>query len=1631
MQSLPIWLRRTLRVFLILLLLIVALFGVVWTALQVPAVQQRVVRLATDNLSQQLGTRVAIGKVNIRFFKTVVLEDIFVADQIGDTLLYAGRLGVDIGVLGLARQTIVVNEVGLERTVIKVYRDDPQGAFNYQFIVEAFASDSAEAAPTDTTASAWSFDLESLRLADIRLEFRDDSTGDDLRAHLHDLRLDLRTLGLDEMHPHVSSFDVEGLRVVFRQRTVGEPLADSVALAVAQRADTVAADTNTAFLEGFGLTLDRLRFADVHLTYDTQDTTAARGMDFNHLVVSDLRLALDEVLLADSTVRATVAEFGFRERSGFELQRLALQLRGDFPGVVAELTELRTGHSHLSQPLRVELADLRDEDVLGGLTLRAQFDRDSLAVRDAYYFAPALDSLMALRDRKLYLHGEVRLQEGELTLDQLGFDLDDQVRLRAEGTARHLTDPAQLYADLKIAPLRVRTAFLQNFLDPDDRPAVLDNLDTLTLTANLQGHLRDLRGAVSLRCDVGRLGSDFTLQLSPDFERQAFAGTLVADQFDLAAVLGAEAGVGRLSLDGYVALDNAPTGFRLDTARVHVQRLGALGYDYRDIFLGARLVNDRGRAAISSEDPHLQLRAEAEVDLNQESLAWNLRLERADLRALQLVDSLMVVALRSEGQLDGFDPNTLTGTAAVRDLVVRVGERTLVNDSLVLRARQADTRYLDLSADFMRLFVTGDFTVEDLPDALAGSLQRYLTFLEPPPRRPMADQTLQINGEIVSNPAIVEAFVPELRIGEPIPFSLNYASSDDQLQFDLEIPRLDFGAQQVRQFSAKVRTDSVLHYTLRADQFRLSEAQAMADPSLSGQVRGDEVDYRLQLADVDTTAQTNADLRGMLVLRDDTVRLEVRQSEAFFEGKALQIPDNGLICYAPNYLNVRNVEIRQDDQRLRIYTEPLPQRADVTRLRADIEQFSVGMLASLAGQGEYKLDGELNAHVRVDNVFDLERVDAEVSVDGLRADTLLLGDLRLEAGKRFDERDLKVMFTTQGQPYDLRVAGRYVLADGDQPDELDMQADLQRLDFGAFQPYLSETLKKLTGGLTGKLAIRGSTTDPRVEGQLQFSDNTLIRPVATDVPYNFSNQKIVFEGQRIRFRKFTMRDDLGNEATLTGAISYADLTDPTFDLTFNADNFRFLNVSRFDNPVAWGELRPDLRLAVTGPLSNLVVDVSQVRLGRDTDFWLSVDTDAGDIEQASYISLVDGRTVDFARVGLPELDSLHKAEDSLVVATAMITGITLRANVEIEPEAALNVVIDEKNNDELRNLRGNARLAVEMGPAGDLSIVGTYNIAEGEYRMNFIPALPRTFAIRENSTIQFRGEPTDIELGLTAVYRTVVSSKQLAPEDAEQRRAVEVLLKMEGELFRPQISFGVQAQEAQFSNFDYLIDVINREESELNKQVFGLIVLNRFLPIDGRGDVGSGGGNAVAQRIDQSVSELMSSQLNNLSDRYLGGVEVGVDYRSAESKDITEGQGDNLRVNVSKNLFNDRVRVQVGSGDLLGNEPAAQQQGQLSAVVGDVVIEYRLNQKGNLNLKFFRRINVQNVAAGGAAAGAIEVIGAGIAHRKNFDSFRKLTGEWIFPPRPEEVEEVEEEEDGKDTLPDDDLSAPGVRRAPK
>ncbi len=170
--------RKTLKAITWVAVVIVLIFVVIASLIRVPAIQNRIVHYATSFVTNKTNTRVEIGKIRISFPKSVVAERLFLEDLQQDTLLYAGRIRINLVFRDLFSERVTLSNVTLENAVIRLNRPATDSIFNYSFLVTAFGDKNSKKKDRIRTGKKWTVSVRDFNLKDSRFQYQDGERSD-------------------------------------------------------------------------------------------------------------------------------------------------------------------------------------------------------------------------------------------------------------------------------------------------------------------------------------------------------------------------------------------------------------------------------------------------------------------------------------------------------------------------------------------------------------------------------------------------------------------------------------------------------------------------------------------------------------------------------------------------------------------------------------------------------------------------------------------------------------------------------------------------------------------------------------------------------------------------------------------------------------------------------------------------------------------------------------------------------------------------------------------------------------------------------------------------------------------------------------------------------------------------------------------------------------------------------------------------------------------------------------------------------------------------------------------------------------------------------------------------------------
>ena len=193
--------RIVLKTIAFLLLFVILVFILLLT----PPAQRFLTARVQHYLENKLHTKVLIGRISFGLSGKIGLNNIFIADKTSDTLVSGGSIRAHLNYLKLFSNEVRVKDLEMENITAKIKRVLPDTLYNFQFIVDAFTSESTKS-PDTASSPPMKLDIAKVSLKNINLTYTDAVSGSDMFAHVGEFAARIDTLDPYTQHFVVPSF---------------------------------------------------------------------------------------------------------------------------------------------------------------------------------------------------------------------------------------------------------------------------------------------------------------------------------------------------------------------------------------------------------------------------------------------------------------------------------------------------------------------------------------------------------------------------------------------------------------------------------------------------------------------------------------------------------------------------------------------------------------------------------------------------------------------------------------------------------------------------------------------------------------------------------------------------------------------------------------------------------------------------------------------------------------------------------------------------------------------------------------------------------------------------------------------------------------------------------------------------------------------------------------------------------------------------------------------------------------------------------------------------------------------------------------------------------------------------------
>ncbi|GHV68156.1 hypothetical protein FACS1894199_14980 [Bacteroidia bacterium] len=1512
---------------------IMLLLVIAYGLLHTSKVQTYLVKYVTESIEQSTGAKIQIGSIDFRPIKSLVLNDVFVEDFQHDTLLFCKDVDVDITSLNLVTGQLSFSSVNLDRLTFNLWlkRGEEDTEINVLLFLDTLLQHQRKKPTTDD--KGWLLGIEKITVTNSRFT--------------------------------LTEYDYEAVEY---------------------------------------------------------------GINWTDVQADDINLEVLSPTFVAGDIRLNVRNLSLKEKSGFTINRLNGNLKIN-PGVV----------------------NIGDIDIITDKTdmhlaeIEYTFERGTRAWRDflsrVYQRYELLYSHVSFEDLA-YFNGNLRGVTNVVTGTGTVFNTVDKI----EGTNLHITfaNNSSIQGEFRsfglpdfwntlfeieidsshILPTDLETIYLPWMKQNLSVPAPFHRIESYTFTGDFRGRVQDF--SLLLNSSTKGMNGNILFEYATDNSSEKVDGSnhdnhnhpnhkahaddkkvLMSGKVDMGEVaVGKLAGtsiLGNAHIEGtYGVVLHKDNTFMELNAKLHSFELqnktitnSAITMDYNQKTL---------HLTADMNDPKLKLNLVVDSELrdsNSVSIAngaiqlsdlgyfgWGLLAE--DVPGTETFQTEMKAAY--SGDILQFGQHN-AGMFLFSDV-----QYTRPNDTITLKRVQLNeeeengTYRIVATSDVADASLEGRDILSSISDYIHLQLHRFYPLYEVTNEahatgsEPLKTDFTHLNGRFrVANKdldRILKVLAPDISVSQDAEFRATIDGANDKVDVQLTATDIQYGS--VKLSNPKINVNGLRDsMTIRTSIARLGVSDVlrlynvhndllMSSTGIEGDIfwsNWGEKTYSGNLSGrvsfiplKNNKFRTDINLRpGVLVVGDSVWELEA--SRVVLESGSVDVKHFALF-HKEQFLGMRG----------KISTADADNEAVINPFSVTLASLNIGKIGKMLLDNNINIEGILNGNI----YFDGKLLYADIAVEDCGIDDNMLGSLFVNTF--WDKKVNRLMVNAEnknGRETPFSATGYY------QPSTqyIDLRILLKRLELSRTANYTSNVFRNAQGALAGNVRVRGNIDNPDIHGFVVLdSIGMLVNALNTSF---YVHDTLSFDKNQLVIQNLIIRDAHGNPAVING--NY-ELATKKYAATITTDNFQLMNTSIEHSDALYGHILLNSQVNITGQGDAPVVNIN-ASAASGSELFLPL---------SSPYSGNKSRFIHFINA---EGNSPATSEQSKLNQKGYFANAALTANLGLNDNLKVQIVFDPSSGDVLK-ASGSGDIKVELGANSGLQMFGEYKLSKGSYGLTLRGVMDKNFTLRPGSNIRWNGAPYNAEINVDAVYRLRASLSELlsaTSQQTEESRStkipVECILSLHNNISNPNVHFDIKFPSLEAQTASYIQSLFSSQD-EKNKQIFSLLMLNRFYKPDYmQTGSESGQSNMAAQAVATTASEILTGQLSNwLSNPF---VDVGVSYRPGD--EITNND---MEVALSKQMLDDRLSVTVNANMDVGNSrriggtatnPDAYPSTTTATIFADFDIEYKLNRSGSLKLKTYSRTDEKIIYKNDSET----VQGLGISYKENFNTFGELMKRYL------------------------------------
>lgn len=1518
MKKVFLWIGAT-------LLTPILLFVTLTVLLYLPPVQNWAVRQAAQIASEQTGFDVSVGRVRLVFPLDLGVYDVRVVKQndslpqVRDTVADMKRLVVDVRLRPLFGGKVVVDELELNDTRLNT-------------------SNLIAAARIRGRVGRLSVKSRGIDLGKQTADLND--------ALLSDTSLDIALSDTTEQDTTTS----ETLWKIYIYKVT--VTATDVTLHTPGDTMTVRAGIGRATACNGEIDLGRSLYSvaafdlnDGSVAYDNNMAIKQKGLDPNHICLSDINIGIDSIYYCDPEARLSLRRFEMKEKSGIEVTQLMGYVAMDAKTLQLPALRMCTPDSQIDATVAMDLNAL-DSINPGTVAVRLAA---SIGKQDVMRFAGGMPQQFVRRypNHPISIRGSLNGNMQHVDITGLNVTLPTAFSMSAEGTADNPTDIDRMKASIKLKAKTQDINFVTALAGAGGAYRIPQGITLdAVLKANRQRYTADMtvregRGTVKLDGNV-------------DMKTMAYKAKADIRQVNLHHFMPKDSlytVTASLSAEGRGTDFLSPRTSLMAKAGVDHFAYGSSVFD--GIEANVAVKDGRGRFNLHSRNALIDGNVLVDALLSRKRIEATIatELNKADLQRMRMTEKPMQLGVCAHIDISSDMKQYHAVKGYMNDFTLRTEKKIFRPTDLELDVlTRKDTTWAKVSSGTMSLDMTASGGYESL--------------IEQGMR--LKDEIMaQTRNKVIDQPRLRELF-PNLSFrlasgtGNPFANFLRF----NGFEFDDMLVKLNTSPQDG--LNGDIHFYSTVIDSMKIDTVRLRIYQDDTNIRFNGMVQNNRKNRQFVFKTLvdGTVLERGAELNLRYFDADDKLGVLVgTRAEMCDSGINVHLlPERPILGYKEFALNTDNYLFLGRDRRIsakvdliaddgtgvKVYSDD-SNRDMLQDITVSLNRFDLDKITSVMPYAP-RITGVLHGdfHAMQDKDQRLTVV-SDMTVRKMTYEKNPMGDIGSEFAYLMRDDSTHVVeatLTRDGEQVGL-LSGTY-LNKGD--GWLDATFDMTRFPLSIANGFVPDQLFGLEGYAEGTVTVKGRTDSPIVDGEVLLDSSYLV-----SVPYGmrlrFDNDPVRIVGSNLLLENFSMYAHNNNPLTISGNIDFSNLDRINMAVRMRARDYQLIDAKQTRGSVAYGKAFVNFFGSMRGDLDNLQMRGQLDVLGKTDMTYILTDSPLNTDDQLK---------------GLVTFTDFSDTTGVKAVERPAIGGLDMQLTMNIEEGAHVFCALNADRSNYV-NLEGGGELRMTYSAANDMQLTGRYTINSGTMKYS-LPLIPlKTFTIQEGSYIEFNGDMMNPRLNLAATEEMKVLVTQEG--GASRNVTFNCGVKVTKTLNDMGLEFTIAAPE----DMAMTNELATMSAEDRGKTAVMMLTTGMYMA-----DSNTTGNFSM----NSALSSFMQSQINNIAGSAMRTVDlsVGID----QNADASGNTYNDYSFKFAKRFWNNRVNFVIG-GKVSGNTNDATTTEQDQAFIDNVSLEYRIDQTAMRYVRMF-----YNKEANDILEGQISEYGAGFMWRKKSDKFWKL-----------------------------------------